>query len=240
MSDKKKGLYVIADLTEGKSYVGSSVNLNNRLIDHNHLLNKNKHHNWKLQRAFNKKHNLVILPFPINDDTDIRKAEQEIIDEFFNNESLLNISKNVSANMLGRITSEETKEKQRQAKLGTKQSPETIEKRRQNQIGSKRSEETKERMKVAQQKVANLNNGFLGKNHSDETKSLMRQIALSRNQAPSKEALNRSAEVRSIAVIIDSIEYKSIADAAKALNVSTFCITNRIKSNNFPTYKKKL
>lgn len=48
------GIYIIRNLINQKSYVGSSVNLRDRFDNHRALLRKKTHRNVKLQRAFNK------------------------------------------------------------------------------------------------------------------------------------------------------------------------------------------
>lgn len=48
------GIYSIFNLINGKRYVGSSVNLYNRLHEHLHNLKNNKAHNKHLQSAWNK------------------------------------------------------------------------------------------------------------------------------------------------------------------------------------------
>ena len=50
----KTGVYLITNLSNGKTYVGSSVNIYNRLHEHITLLNNNRAHNKHLQAAWNK------------------------------------------------------------------------------------------------------------------------------------------------------------------------------------------
>lgn len=50
----KSGIYAIFNLENGKRYVGSSVDLYNRLHEHYHNLKNNKAHNIHLQSAWNK------------------------------------------------------------------------------------------------------------------------------------------------------------------------------------------
>jgi len=48
------GIYVITNKINGKIYIGSSVNINRRWIEHLHKLRKGNHYNDKLQAGFTK------------------------------------------------------------------------------------------------------------------------------------------------------------------------------------------
>ncbi|MEN6292413.1 MAG: GIY-YIG nuclease family protein, partial [Methanobacterium sp.] len=48
------GVYKISNKIDGKSYYGSSKNIEKRWLRHKNELNKNKHINILLQRAWNK------------------------------------------------------------------------------------------------------------------------------------------------------------------------------------------
>lgn len=51
---KKTGIYKIVNKINGKVYVGSSVNINKRWLEHVSYLNRGVHHSIKLQRSYNK------------------------------------------------------------------------------------------------------------------------------------------------------------------------------------------
>ena len=51
---KKFGIYCIVNLVDGKRYVGSAINLKERLNQHYHELTTNQHFNDHLQRSWNK------------------------------------------------------------------------------------------------------------------------------------------------------------------------------------------
>lgn len=51
---EKCGIYMIVNLKNGKRYVGSSVDIYNRIHEHVHNLNRNKAHNKHLQNSWNK------------------------------------------------------------------------------------------------------------------------------------------------------------------------------------------
>lgn len=48
------GVYCIFNTISKKYYIGSSLNIRKRLLNHKRLLTKNKHHSYKLQLSFNK------------------------------------------------------------------------------------------------------------------------------------------------------------------------------------------
>ena len=49
----KIGIYKIFNKENNNTYIGSSVGINKRFINHKSKLNKNKHHNPHLQNAWN-------------------------------------------------------------------------------------------------------------------------------------------------------------------------------------------
>jgi len=48
------GIYKITNLKNNKIYIGSSININRRIVEHKRKLRKNIHHSPKLQNAYNK------------------------------------------------------------------------------------------------------------------------------------------------------------------------------------------
>lgn len=108
---KKSGIYCIINIINGKKYIGSSINIQNRLQKHRYELRKNKHGNRKLQNAYNKYNennfNHYILEFCNKEN--LLKREQYYID-ILNPE--YNITKLVERNILSeesRILQSETR-----------------------------------------------------------------------------------------------------------------------------------
>ena len=103
----KCGIYSILNLENGKRYIGSSVNLYNRLHEHWHNLKNNKSHNKHLQSAWNKygEENFLfnILEFC---EPETRFEREQYYMDFINPE--YNFVANVVAN-LGRDISQEQK-----------------------------------------------------------------------------------------------------------------------------------
>ncbi len=55
ISNKKiSGIYMILNIVNGKFYIGSSVNVNKRLLHHKNALDSNRHCNSYLQKSYNK------------------------------------------------------------------------------------------------------------------------------------------------------------------------------------------
>lgn len=78
-----QGIYKITYIKTGKTYVGSSVNINSRWNTHRGKLKQNKHHSKGLQNVYNK-HGLSVLKFEIIeevlDKTKLVEREQYWID----------------------------------------------------------------------------------------------------------------------------------------------------------------
>lgn len=76
------GIYKIVNKINGKYYVGSTVNFRKRWIAHKYLLNANRHHNVKLQYAWNKygESSFDFILETVSDDSDLLRAEQSYLD----------------------------------------------------------------------------------------------------------------------------------------------------------------
>ncbi len=90
------GIYRILNVTNGKCYVGSSVNINQRWTKHKSLLRHNKHDNSKLQNAWNKygENNFAFEVMEECPEDELLTREQYYIDNINNfDEDCYNISK---------------------------------------------------------------------------------------------------------------------------------------------------
>ena len=88
-------------------------------------------------------------------------------------------------------------------------------------FGKEKSKEISEKMSKKASNRIGVKNGFFGKNHSGETKNIM-----------SKNKTNKYFGEQNLPFIIDDIEYKSLGEASKKLNIPTTTIRWRIKSEN--------
>ena len=78
------GIYMIKNLLNGKVYIGSALHLSDRLSNHFHLLETNKHHSTHLQNTWNLNSDYFIcgvIEF-VNDKTQLTTIEQKYIDKY--------------------------------------------------------------------------------------------------------------------------------------------------------------
>ena len=168
-----KGIYKIINKVTNKYYIGSSIEIQNRLVHHTNQLKANRHCNIHLQNAWNKYTQdsfefIIIEEFPNLDIVEIRNIEQQYLDNSDWNQ-VYNIAKNVEKPCLNRIVSKETREKISKANTGKTHSEETkkkiglihkgktisdysIEVTRQLRIGIPLSEETKNKISKSNRK----------------------------------------------------------------------------------------
>lgn len=166
------GIYRIVCVPTGKFYIGSSTNLRTRRYNHFRELQRNKHHNRHMQRAWNKYGKdafvfevleLALIPF-------LLEREQYWLDTL---KPGFNMSP-IAGSTLGRKFSPETKEKMRLKALGRKMSEETRRNMAEARKGKKHSRET--RAKMSDALIGNTR--MLGKKASPETLEKMRQANL--------------------------------------------------------------
>lgn len=198
----KAGIYKLLCNSNGKIYIGKTVNLVKRL---------NSHKNCKLKLTGMCYFQYAILKYGWDSFTVEILEVFENFDKLKDNDSLLereayyiklfdSTDKNIGYNTCSYSTdgtgisrgprSEETKEKIRKAHLGKKLTCEHKEKMRQNNLGKKHSEETKEKIRLgnlgkilpesAKEKVRLAQ---LGRKHSEESKEKMRNIKLGKKHS---------------------------------------------------------
>lgn len=156
------GVYMIFNLLNEKSYIGSAINIRKRITQHKSRLRNNKHDNRYLQKAWLKYKEINFI-FVKLEDTSIQNLidrEQFWINSLKPEYNIRLIAKNnlgfkfsketkdiLSKQKLGKPRSEETKQKLREANLGKKQSIETALKRSAAMKGRKLSEEHKAKLR---------------------------------------------------------------------------------------------
>lgn len=93
----KCGIYIIINLKNGKRYIGSSVNLYNRLYEHKYNLKNNKAHNKHFQASWNKYgENSFIYGILEYCDKDVQFEREQYYLDFMQPE--YNLTSNVIAN----------------------------------------------------------------------------------------------------------------------------------------------
>lgn len=140
-NDKYSGIYAIYNSLKNKIYIGSSIDIYDRVFgDHINELKKDKHYNKYLQRSYNKYSDyfyFVVLEKVSNVDFLIER-EQYWMDYFdsYNSKFGYNLTP-TAGSMLGFKHSEETKKYISEIQIGKKQSDETKRKRSESLKGEK-------------------------------------------------------------------------------------------------------
>lgn len=146
------GVYLISNNVNGKCYVGSTIHLSRRRLEHFSSLANNKHPNAHLQNAYNKYGKdafefEVLEVIEINDGIKeaLLKREQFWIDNLKPEYNILP----VAGSSLGYRHTEETKRKISETTKGVKKSKEHAEHIRESQTGKVLTEEHKAKLSDA-------------------------------------------------------------------------------------------
>lgn len=174
--NKKSGVYKIINIINNKCYIGSSVNIKERWINHRKSLKNGKHHSNILQRAYLKygKENFL---FEILEEVEpvkekLLEKEQYFLDTLKPEYNILKIA----GSCLGSKRSEEAKQKMREARLRDRDKTlALIEHLASLRRGTKLSEETCKKMSIAR-----LNSTYIIPPKTDEQKENCRIMALKR------------------------------------------------------------
>jgi len=174
----KSGIYKITNIINGKSYIGSSKNIDARFWEHMKKLYLNIHCNSHLQRSWNKygKDSFTFGILELCPENKFIEIEDFYISKYqtLNKKHGYNL---LSANR--QIYSQETREKMSKSRIGKKHSEET---KLRMSIGMtnailRRTPEMKQKTKTLR----------TGQKKSDETRQKMRASALKRHENMSNE-----------------------------------------------------
>jgi group I intron endonuclease len=160
MRDKQSGVYIITNTVNGNRYIGSTVHVRVRLIEHIRNLRENRHRNKHLQYAWNKygEECFVFEPLLYCDRSMTLFYEQLCLD---NLHPEYNFAKDAKAPMLGIKLSDEHRLHISMGLAGKK-----------NALGTKRDAETRARMSLTQ--MGNTkgrgNKSRTGQHPSEETR----------------------------------------------------------------------
>lgn len=241
------GIYKITNNIDGKSYYGSSKNIRKRWLKHKNELNKNKHINILLQRAWNKygEDNFI---FSVVEECDVENLliiEQKYLD--LNPEYNIGKKSNGGDNLSNNPKKNEIIEKIRTSLHKTFDLMSNEEKKTKFskpmelnpnwkggtsknycKCGKEISPINKTCFECRDRKEKN--NPFYNKNHSKETKDHLSKIR--------KGTYNGD---QNIPIVINDIEYRSSGEASKVLGIPMVTIRWRVLSKNkkFENYKYK-
>lgn len=193
--NRKSGVYILINSINGKYYIGSSVTLGDRLADYTQPAYQADKASTPIVRAL-VKYGLpafVVGVLEFCDKHDVRDREQYFIDTYKPQYNVLTL---VSSS-LGLNHTEEVKDILRKLRTGTVQSPEV-------------------RSKISLASTGE-NNGFFGRQHSDETKAKQRAATLAKGALAMRESVEVEVEDLDLQQVI---RYSSLSKAAKALGCS--------------------
>lgn len=112
----KSGIYAIVNTVNGKRYIGSSIDIPQRWMQHRKLLRRGKHHSAHLQSAWNKygEHAFQFVVVEYVTACDLLDVEQKHLDD----RPEYNISNDAIAPMRGRKMSMETRRRMSKTRSG--------------------------------------------------------------------------------------------------------------------------
>lgn len=157
MEHPHAGVYAIRNLTDGKIYVGSALNVGRRWRDHRKHLKAGTHGNLHLQRAY-AKHGVAAFQFEVLESLlgvdGLREAEQRWLDTLrgCDRERGYNIQQDTAR----RTLSDETRARMSAARLGKKRTPEQVAALRLALTGLPKSPEAREAIRRARLRFLGL------------------------------------------------------------------------------------
>lgn len=176
------GVYRILNKVNKKCYIGSSVNIKERIRKHKFDLRKNKHENQHLQNAWNKygEENFKFIQLFLCKQSVLIKNEQAMIDYYEAYIKGYNLCP-IAGNCLGFRHSEESKEKMMGNINGR------------GRKGCKASKEAK--LKMSKAKLGKPS-GMKGKHHSIITKRKMSDIKLGKPSPRKGVKLTKETKIK--------------------------------------------
>ena len=239
------GIYRIRNVVNNKSYYGSSKNINKRWGRHRLDLNNNRHHNSILQRAWNKygESNFMFEVVELCDVDLLLINEQKYLDmlpeyniglissggdNITNNPNKIKICENISIGMKQYISTLTKEEINNKLSMPGNKNPNW---RGGSSIvlcgcGNKMAYNSKTCGKCRDR--SGDKNPFFNKHHTKDTIDKMAENKLGKYNGN-----------QNIPVLIDDVEYSSLGEASKILNIHLTTIRYRILSKNskFNNYK---
>ena len=228
-------IYIILNKINGKFYLGSTKNLRQRKLKHFRDLKTNKHHCIHLQRSV-ERHGIENFEcLCIETSFNHIKREQELLN-ILDFKDMYNVSKTASGgDMIFNHPERErlVRESTERLRKATRPKPRYKEDNSNWKGGVSKSKcidcniEIKGKSEYCsscyfkQRDITGKNNPFYGKSHSEETKQKIKETRVGKFNG-----------VQSKIVIIENIEYPSLAEASRQLGIHITTICFRINSPN--------
>lgn len=263
------GVYKILNTINNKYYIGYSKDINNRFKKHKYSLLNLKHWNLLLQRSFNKygfdNFEFIILHV-YNTIKEAQDKELEYLSNILIRCELFNLHYNNSG---GDLLSHHPNKKEicerisKTAKENIKNLSnyeynirfKGLHGEKNGMFGKTHTEEAKQKISEAQKLIVGDKRHNYGKKLSKEhRKNLSNSVKLLRiqeknpfygkhhteeNKKKMSERMIGNIPVTRKAILINNIEYNSISQASKYLNINLSTISNRVKNIKFENYKYK-
>jgi len=232
------GIYEIKNKVTGKSYIGSSKQIEKRWDQHLQALEKGRHHSILLQRAWNK-YGRSYFEFKVKEEC----GEEQLLEReqyYLDLEPEYNIGSQASGgdNLSNHPNKEEIVERRRQT---SRSNLDALSKEDRKRIYGKEGEsnpnwkggrtfcECGTRINSTASSCIKCmdrtgeNNPFYNKKHTEETKQILREYAAIRTTKPSN----------SKKVLADGVEYLTAQEAATAHNISRGLVNYRCNSDKY-------
>ena len=207
----KSGIYCWVNMINGKYYIGSGIDLNNRINDYYQESYYKSKSNLIIVRSILKyglgNFALVILEF--TDKDELLSREQHFLDTLEPEYNILDVAGNSQ---------------------GYKHTPESLQKMSEAALGRKHSDEVR---KAMSERNKGINNPNFGKTLSEETIAKLREIALNRDKDPNPGFVVEVLDLENNL----TTEYKSIREAAKSLDSHVSTLVSRNKRGTIKPYK---
>lgn len=238
-----RGLYAIRNKVTGKYYVGETLYLRKREIQHFSNLKTNKHENDYLQKSYNKygkdAFEFIILEadnsFTLEELNEKEKYYIEYFDSYKNGYNLTVGGEGTQ----GRLLTEEEKKRKSQEMKGEKN----------HFYGKQHSQETKKLLSKRASEKVGQKNPFYGKTHSPDWKEKRRMmyerkieegwVDPKKGKSQPKEAVQKMKEnmPHRKSIMVDGKEYMSISECSRLTGIKLSTIHARLKNDNFPNYQ---
>ena len=222
------GAYALVHDSSQKAYVGSTENIYARVNKHKNDLLNNRHKNRNLQAAFNSDPSFTLFVQKTDTVEEATAKEQKLLDTLLPEGRLLNISPNAEVPCKGIKKTEE--QRKLQSEITKKQFSSEDARKKQSEAAKKQWEKPgyRENLKPVSQTpevLAKFSESLTNRWKNEEYRTFM-------------------AEVRTVGVVVDGVQYPSVEEASIALNKTKASIwyqvnSKRDKHANTFTFKKE-